>query len=262
MRNGDVVPGVPLSVIQQSPSSLAADGHWGFGQVQARRLTQLLIAKAHTSPVVMGTMIHCGHIGRLGEYCELAAADNMVSILMVNTHGSARRVAPPGGKAPRLGTNPLAFGSPAPGRTVGTRFRHQRHGRGQSTRQADCRRPVPRRLAARQRWPTHPRSQRALCQPAGHDPANGRQPGLQGVRSGVDGRDSGRRRVGRGLHSRDARQPERQLRVHADHRSHGGRRGRTFYAGGGGPGASSSAAVRGSFRSKKSNCPAIPSGER
>jgi uncharacterized oxidoreductase len=34
---------------------------------------------------------------------------------MVNTHGVARRVAPPGGKAPRLGTNPIAMGAPAPG---------------------------------------------------------------------------------------------------------------------------------------------------
>ncbi len=66
----------------------------------------------------MGTLIHSGHIGRLGEYCELAAADGMVSIVMVNTHGHARRVAPPGGKAPRLGTNPLAFGSPARSRPI------------------------------------------------------------------------------------------------------------------------------------------------
>jgi uncharacterized oxidoreductase len=58
-------------------------------------------------------MIRCGHIGRLGEYCEQAAAAGLVSMIMVNTHGHARRVAPPGGKAPRLGTNPIAFGVPA-----------------------------------------------------------------------------------------------------------------------------------------------------
>ncbi len=55
------------------------------------------------------------HVGRLGEYCELAADAQLVSMVMVNTHGHARRVAPPGGKAPRLGTNPLAIGAPAPG---------------------------------------------------------------------------------------------------------------------------------------------------
>ena len=34
-------------------------------------------------------------------------------MVMVNTHGVARRVAPPGGKAPRLGTNPMAIGVPS-----------------------------------------------------------------------------------------------------------------------------------------------------
>lgn len=33
-------------------------------------------------------------------------------MLMVNSHGAAARVAPPGGKAPRLSTNPLAIGVP------------------------------------------------------------------------------------------------------------------------------------------------------
>src|SRR4051812_5681008 len=59
-------------------------------------------------------MVHSCHIGRLGEYCEQAAAAGMVSILMVNTHGTARRVAPPGGTVPRLGTNPIAIGVPHP----------------------------------------------------------------------------------------------------------------------------------------------------
>ena len=63
----------------------------------------------------MGSLIHSGHVGRLGEYCELAAAAGLVSLVMVNTHGHGCCVAPPGGKAPRLGTNPLAFGCPVPG---------------------------------------------------------------------------------------------------------------------------------------------------
>jgi uncharacterized oxidoreductase len=62
--------------------------------------------------IAVGTLLHCGHIGRLGQYCEAAAADKLVSMLMVNSHGAAVRVAPPGGKAPRLSTNPLAIGVP------------------------------------------------------------------------------------------------------------------------------------------------------
>jgi uncharacterized oxidoreductase len=42
----------------------------------------------------------------------MAAEAGLVSMIMVNTHGHSRRVAPVGGTAPRLGTNPLAIGVP------------------------------------------------------------------------------------------------------------------------------------------------------
>ena len=62
--------------------------------------------------MAVGTLVRSSHIGRLGEYCEMAAEAGLVSMVMVNTHGHARRVAPPGGRTPRLGTNPLAIGEP------------------------------------------------------------------------------------------------------------------------------------------------------
>ncbi|MBX3414428.1 MAG: Ldh family oxidoreductase [Pirellulales bacterium] len=112
VRKGEVTPGAELRVIHETPSILAADGNWGFGQTQARRLTERLITKAKTCGVAIGTLIQCAHVGRLGEYCEQAAEAELVSLMMVNTHGTARRVAPVGGTAPRLGTNPLAIGVP------------------------------------------------------------------------------------------------------------------------------------------------------
>jgi uncharacterized oxidoreductase len=114
VAKGEVKAGAQLTILKETPSLLQADGNWGFGQTQARQLTERLIAKARESGVVLGTMIRSGHIGRLGEYCEQAAAAGMVAMLMVNTHGNARRVAPPGGTAPRLGTNPIAIGVPHP----------------------------------------------------------------------------------------------------------------------------------------------------
>ncbi len=111
-QKGDVVSGVDLLTVRETPSIFVADAQWGFGQSQAQRLTQKLIAMARETGLALGTMIHASHIGRLGEYCEIAAAANLVSMIMVNTHGHARRVAPPGGIAPRLGTNPLAIGVP------------------------------------------------------------------------------------------------------------------------------------------------------
>jgi LDH2 family malate/lactate/ureidoglycolate dehydrogenase len=112
IKDGEVVPGAELAILDEGPSRIVADGNWGLGQVQAMRLIERLTAKARAAGLGLGTMMHSGHIGRLGEYCEKTAAEGLVSMLMVNSHGGAVRVAPPGGKAPRLSTNPLAIGVP------------------------------------------------------------------------------------------------------------------------------------------------------
>lgn len=111
-KTGECESGVELTILKESPTHITADANWGFGQVQAGRMLERLTEKVRSNGMAIGTIIHCGHIGRLGEYCERAAADGLVSMLMVNSHGAAARVAPPGGKAPRLSTNPLAIGVP------------------------------------------------------------------------------------------------------------------------------------------------------
>lgn len=112
IKKGEILPGVELTILDQSPSKVVADGNWGFGQVQAQRLTHLLIEKAAACGTAIGTLKQSSHVGRLGEYGEMCTAKGQVAILMVNSHGVARRVAPPGGVAPRLGTNPLAIAVP------------------------------------------------------------------------------------------------------------------------------------------------------
>src|ERR1700741_747502 len=68
IKEGEVAPGEPLAILDEGPSRIVADGHWGFGQVQAMRLIKLLTPKAHDAGLALGTMMHSGHIGRLGEY--------------------------------------------------------------------------------------------------------------------------------------------------------------------------------------------------
>jgi uncharacterized oxidoreductase len=108
----EAVPGAPLEILKETPAILMADGHWGFGQVQARRVTERLIEKTKVSGMTAGTLRHVTHIGRLGAYCELATAAGFIAQIMVNSHGHQRWIAPPGGKEARLGTNPIAFGIP------------------------------------------------------------------------------------------------------------------------------------------------------
>ena len=112
IAKGETIPGAELSVISDAPSLFAANANWGLGRVQCGKLLDRLIEKTKATGLAAGTLFNCSHAGRLGEYCEIAAAEGLLSQLMVNTHGAARRVAPPGGTEPRLGTNPMAMGVP------------------------------------------------------------------------------------------------------------------------------------------------------
>jgi uncharacterized oxidoreductase len=112
LANGAVISGAELTVVKDSGTHLVCDANWGFGQLQAERLLVRLAGKVADSGLAIGTMHQSGHIGRLGEYCEAAAGNGLVSLILVNSHGAVVRVAPPGGMAPRLSTNPLAIGVP------------------------------------------------------------------------------------------------------------------------------------------------------
>jgi uncharacterized oxidoreductase len=118
IHDGVFRPGAAFTVEKETPAVLVADGGWGLGQVQAHRLLERLVPKARQCGLAAGTLRQCGHIGRLGEYAEAAAARRLALIATVNGHGHARPVAPPGGTDARIGTNPLCLGVPTSGEPV------------------------------------------------------------------------------------------------------------------------------------------------
>lgn len=112
LGSGELQPGVELKVLSETASMLACDAQFGFGQVQARRLIGRLMDKAAEQGVATGTLMRCGHIGRLGEWVEQAAEQKFAALVVVNDNGSFRCVAPPGGTDPEISTNPIAIGVP------------------------------------------------------------------------------------------------------------------------------------------------------
>jgi uncharacterized oxidoreductase len=118
IADGRLKPGTPFTVERQTAAVLVASGGWGLGQVQAHRLLDRLVPRAQALGLAAGTLRHCGHIGRLGEYAEAAARQHMALIASVNNHGFGRGVAPPGGTEARIGTNPLCIGVPTGGDPV------------------------------------------------------------------------------------------------------------------------------------------------
>lgn len=112
VRDGSYRPGAPLTIEKEGPAVVVCDGGWGFGQVQAHRLLDLILPRAQALGIAAGAARNCGHIGRLGEYAERAAEQGLILIATVNNDGAGHRVAPPGGRAGRLGTNPLCAAVP------------------------------------------------------------------------------------------------------------------------------------------------------
>jgi uncharacterized oxidoreductase len=113
LEDGSLATGVSLKIVTETPAVLGCDGQWGLGQVQAHRLLDRLVPMARAVGLAAGTLKHCGHIGRLGEYGEAAASQGLALFATVNNHGFGRAVAPPGGMDGRIGTNPLCLAVPA-----------------------------------------------------------------------------------------------------------------------------------------------------
>ena len=114
VRDGWLRPNQAPTVVFDSAALCIVDGNRGFGQVVGEFATKLGIAKARESGIAMVGLRNCGHLGRLGDWADMAADAGQVSLHFLNTSG-AQRVAPFGGSDRRLSTNPLAVGVPRAG---------------------------------------------------------------------------------------------------------------------------------------------------
>ncbi|MCP4085206.1 MAG: malate/lactate/ureidoglycolate dehydrogenase [Actinomycetia bacterium] len=103
-----------IEVLVDQGSLLLIDGHYGMGQTVGPQAVQVGMDRAQEHGHSIVALRHAGHLGRIGEYAEMAAARGLVSIHLVNVAGS-KLVAPFGAISRRMGTNPLAFGVPRRG---------------------------------------------------------------------------------------------------------------------------------------------------
>jgi len=111
IREGIIEPKSRPEVINEDLSTALIDGHWGFGQVTARKAMDIAIEKARRASISAVAAFHCNHIGRLGAYTTIAAENDMIGILMANvTHPV---VQPYGGASRVFGTNPISVAAPA-----------------------------------------------------------------------------------------------------------------------------------------------------
>lgn len=109
-----VNPHARMTIVSDRPCILILDGDFGFGQVIGNQAMQMGIAKARTDGACILSMKRCGHLGRIGEFMEMAADAGLVSFSFTNTHGGGVLVAPHGGCERRLSANPLGGAAPMP----------------------------------------------------------------------------------------------------------------------------------------------------
>jgi hydroxycarboxylate dehydrogenase B len=114
MRSGWLRANQAPTIAFENDTIAIVDGNRGFGQVVGEFTGKLGTTKAAKTGIAMVGLRNCGHLGRVGDWAELAAAAGQVSLHFLNTSG-AQRVAPFGGSDRRLSTNPITVGVPIAG---------------------------------------------------------------------------------------------------------------------------------------------------
>jgi uncharacterized oxidoreductase len=115
VRSGHIVPNRNAEVVSETEVVTVLDGHSGYGQILGEQSVQRAIDKARTHGVALSALRGSAHLGRLGDWAEMAAAAGMASLHFVNATGIPLRVVPHGGRDGRGTTNPLAMGIPVKG---------------------------------------------------------------------------------------------------------------------------------------------------
>lgn len=112
VRAGDIAPNQGAELVSETETVTVLDGHFGYGQIVGEQAVQAAIAKAGRHGIAMSALRRSAHLGRLGDWAEMAAAAGMASLHFVNATGIPLRVVPHGGRDGRGTTNPISMGIP------------------------------------------------------------------------------------------------------------------------------------------------------
>lgn len=105
-------PNAVPTIQQETAISGVVDGRSTFGQVVGRFGLQVAIEKAEKEGIGVVGIKNATHLGRIGEWAEIAAKAGYLSIIHVASQGGTATVAPAGSTDRLYSTNPIAFGVP------------------------------------------------------------------------------------------------------------------------------------------------------
>lgn len=111
LAQGRVHAGRHGRLVLDGPSLAVIDGQHGFGQTIGPEACAIGIEKAKASGLALVAIRRSGHLGRIGDFAELAIEAGLVSLHFVNAYNSVL-VAPFGSRQRRFSTNPVCIGVP------------------------------------------------------------------------------------------------------------------------------------------------------
>src|SRR5258707_6217477 len=106
-----VVPDQIAEVVVDTPSLAVIDGKFGYGKTVTPQAVRIGIEKCRKAGLAAIALRNAGHIGRVGDWAEMAAAEGLVSVHFVNAAGSLL-VAPYGGVRKRRHPPPFFYRDP------------------------------------------------------------------------------------------------------------------------------------------------------
>ena len=110
---GELRPAAVAEIVRDNGPFLLVDGGQGFGHVIAEQAMDMAITRARASKFAVLSLRNSFHLGRLGDWGEMAAEAGFICIIYANVQTPKPLVAPFGGSDGRFVTNPYCTAIPA-----------------------------------------------------------------------------------------------------------------------------------------------------
>lgn len=116
IEQGELNPAAAPKIDRDTAVITTVDAQGGFGQVAAHFAMERTIEKTQAQGLAATGLFNCNHVGRMGEWVEMAAAQSLIGLAFCNGGATKGSVAPYGSATRLLGTNPIAAAVPVSGR--------------------------------------------------------------------------------------------------------------------------------------------------
>ncbi len=113
IRTGEIDPQAHAEIVKDNGVVAVLDGRYAFGHVAAEQAMQVAIERARRNAIGAASLFHVSHIGRLGEWSEMAAESGMFGWVSASGSRPGGLVAPYGSRQRILGTNPMSYAIPS-----------------------------------------------------------------------------------------------------------------------------------------------------